>query len=570
MSVIVSRALPDVRDGLKPVQRRILYAMSEIGPAADNPLQEVRHRRRRGDGQVPPARRRADLRRHGAHGAGLVHALPAGRRPGQLRQRRRRPAGRHALHRGAARRHRRRSCWPTSTRTRSTSGPTTTAREQEPIVLPARLPEPAAQRRGRHRASAWRPTSRRTTCARSATPSSALHRQCRDHDRRPERHHRGPDFPTGGIIYGREGIKQAYSTGRGRIIVRAKAHIEEIAHAARPDHRHRAALPGQQGGAGRARSPSWCKTSKIDGISDLRDESDRQGMRIVIELRRDAASAQVLNQLFKFTAMQTTFAREHAGAGRQRSRARSASRGAPALHRLPRAGHPPAQRVRPGEGARRAHILEGLLNALDNLDAVIATIRGSASADAAAASNLQAAPFKLSEQQAKAILDMQLGRLAALERQQIEDEFAELIKTDQLPRRPARQPREDRCAHQGRPGRAEEEVRRRAPHPDRRAGGDRLHRRRPDPARGGRRHAHAARLHQAHAAGDRTARSGAAAVASPAWPRREDDAVRRLLVARHARLACSSSPTVAASSSSRRTGCRTRSRQARGHRRWST
>ena len=140
MSVIVGRALPDVRDGLKPVHRRVLYAMHELGLQPNRAVPQVRLHRRRGDGQVPPARRLGDLRHARPDGAGLLAALPARRRPGQLRLDRRRPGRpRCGTPRRASRASRPRCC-ATSTRTPSTSGPTTTSRTQEPLVLPARFP----------------------------------------------------------------------------------------------------------------------------------------------------------------------------------------------------------------------------------------------------------------------------------------------------------------------------------------------------------------------------------------------------------------------------------------------
>ena len=166
MSVIVGRALPDVRDGLKPVHRRVLYAMNELGLGPDPLLRQVRQDRRRGDGQLSPARRLRDLRHARAHGAGLLDALRARRRPGQLRlDRRRSRLPRCATPRPGSRASPPRCC-ATSTWTRSTSCPTTTARGSEPLVLPVALPQPARQRLLGHRGRAWRRTSRRTTCAR--------------------------------------------------------------------------------------------------------------------------------------------------------------------------------------------------------------------------------------------------------------------------------------------------------------------------------------------------------------------------------------------------------------------
>ncbi len=140
MSVIVGRALPDVRDGLKPVHRRVLYAMRELGNDYNKRLQEVGARRRRRHRQVPPARRHGGVRHHRAHGAAVLDALPAGRRPGQFRLGRRRCAGGHALHRSAHVANSRTNCWPTSTRKPSISCRTTTSRRHEPSVLPTRVP----------------------------------------------------------------------------------------------------------------------------------------------------------------------------------------------------------------------------------------------------------------------------------------------------------------------------------------------------------------------------------------------------------------------------------------------
>ena len=171
MSVIVGRALPDVRDGLKPVHRRILYSMDESGQGPTRPYSKSRAHRRRGDGQLPPARRLRDLRHARADGAGLLDALPAGRRPGQLRLHRRRSGRGHALHRGAphAPRHR------DAPRPRRGHGRlhAQLRRLQARAARPAgALPQPARQRLLRASPSAWRRTSRRTTCARSSARSS--------------------------------------------------------------------------------------------------------------------------------------------------------------------------------------------------------------------------------------------------------------------------------------------------------------------------------------------------------------------------------------------------------------
>ena len=234
MSVIVSRALPDVRDGLKPVHRRILYTMNEMGLASAVGLSQVRGHRRRGDGQVPPARRRGAVRRAGPAGPGLLAALPARRRPGQLRLGRRRPAGRDALHRSAHDGHRRRSCWPTSTRTPSTSSRTTTARACSRRCCRPSCPTCSSTAR-RASPSAWPPTSRRTTWARSPRATIALiDDPDADHDelcelrqrpRLPDRRHDLPlraaaqpaDRPAGAI----DAIREMYAHGRGRVVMQA-------------------------------------------------------------------------------------------------------------------------------------------------------------------------------------------------------------------------------------------------------------------------------------------------------------------------------------------------------------
>ena len=170
-SVIYSRALPDARDGLKPVQRRILYQMNEMGLRPDRGPRQVRPRRRRGDGQAAPARRRRDLRRAGADGAAVLDAAAAGRRPRQLRlARRRRPAGRHAVHRVPAGRRRDADGRRRSTRTPSTSAPNYDGQEQEPVRAAGRLSRTCWSTARPGSRSAWRPTCRRTTWARWSPP----------------------------------------------------------------------------------------------------------------------------------------------------------------------------------------------------------------------------------------------------------------------------------------------------------------------------------------------------------------------------------------------------------------
>jgi DNA gyrase subunit A len=237
---------------------------------------------------------------------------------------------------------------------------------------------------------------------------------------------RGPDFPTGGTIQGREGIRNAYSTGRGRIVIRAKAHTEET-------ERGKVSiivteLPYQVNKADLVKKISeLARDKKIDGITDVRDESDRQGIRVVVDLRRDARHLSVLNQLFKYTAMQTTFGANMLALVDNQPRTLGLK---PILtHYIHHREIVITRRTKfdLAKAEARKHILDGLTIALDNLDAVIDTIRRSQSRETAS-NNLQTR-FKLSEEQAKAVLDMQLGRLAALERRKVQEELAEVQRT---------------------------------------------------------------------------------------------------------------------------------------------
>jgi DNA gyrase subunit A len=237
----------------------------------------------------------------------------------------------------------------------------------------------------------------------------------------------GPDFPTGGVILGREGITAAYGTGRGKVVVRAKSHIEEIR-----GNRYAiivTELPYQVNKAALIEKiADLVKDERLAGIADLRDESDRTGMRVVIELKRDAQPQKTLNALYKFTALQTTFGVNSLALVdgtvprmltlKQMMKAYIDYRQSVIRRRT---------EFELRRAQARAHVLEGLKIALDNLDAVISTIRNSKSADAAR-SELRRA-FSLTDVQAQAILDLQLRRLAALERRKIEDELKEVLRT---------------------------------------------------------------------------------------------------------------------------------------------
>ena len=237
----------------------------------------------------------------------------------------------------------------------------------------------------------------------------------------------GPDFPTGGTILGREGIQAAYATGRGRVVIRAKAFIEEMERGNRSQIVV-TELPYQVNKATLLeRIAELVRDGKLDGISNLRDESDRSGMRMVVELKRDAQPRKVLNNLFKHTALQQTFGVNMLALVERGTQ--------PRVLTLKRAlqefiGHRQEVITRRTEydlerARNRAHVLEGLKIALDNIDEVINTIRRSRTTETARR-NLRK-NFSLSEIQANAILDMRLARLAALERQKIENEYKEVM-----------------------------------------------------------------------------------------------------------------------------------------------
>jgi len=233
----------------------------------------------------------------------------------------------------------------------------------------------------------------------------------------------GPDFPTGGIIVGDEGIRSAYSTGRGRLIMRGVATIEEnkngrffIRISEIPYQLNKTSLI--------ERIAELVREGKLDQISDLRDESDRKGMRIIIELKRTAQPKKVLNQLFKYTALQSTFGAQLLALVNGEPHMLSLKKAL--VHYLEHRQVVITRRTMfdMDKAKKRAHILDGLLIALNNLDAVIKTIRESK--DGEEAKNNLIARFTLSELQAQAILDMQLRRLAALERVKIDEEYKQV------------------------------------------------------------------------------------------------------------------------------------------------
>ena len=425
MSVIVARALPDVRDGLKPVQRRILYAMDDLGMRAGTAYRKSA--RLVGDvlGKYHPHGDTAvyDALVRMAQDFSLRYPLIDGQGnfgsvdddpPAAMRYTEARLANIAQ------------EMLADIDRDTVDFGVNFDDSLREPLVLPARLPNlliNGASGIAVGMATSIPPHNLREVC------DAIIH--LIDH---PEatvddliKFIQGPDFPTGGIIMGREGIHSAYSSGRGRVVVRARAAIEDMARGGRkqivvteiPYQVNKATLV--------EKIALLAKDKKVDGISDIRDESDRHGMRVVIELRREAQAEIVLNNLYKHTALQSAFS----------VNTLALVDGQPQVLPLKRILRHYIDFRRQVITRRaefdlkraqdRAHILEGLRIALNNLDAVINLIRQSADADAARQGLMQ--QFSLTQIQAQAILDMQLRRIAALERGRIEEEYQGLVKT---------------------------------------------------------------------------------------------------------------------------------------------
>jgi DNA gyrase subunit A len=423
MSVIVARALPDVRDGLKPVQRRILYAMDEMGLAPSSPhkksariVGEVMGKYHpHGDAPVYEAMVRMaqdfSMRYPLISGQGNFGSIdndpPAAMRYTEARLA---PIAEQML----------------VDIDKDTVGfmPNFDDSLQEPLVLPTKLPNLLVNGSAGiavGMATSIPPHNLSEVCDAIAylieNPEATVDELTQ--------FIRGPDFPTAGIIRGGEGIKNAYATGRGKVVVQAKAMIGDTAGRRQivvtelPYQTNKAALV--------ERIADLVKNKRVEGISGLRDESDRQGMRIVIELKREAMPEQVLNNLFKHTAMQSAFFVNMLALVDGQPRVISLRE---ALQYFIDFRHQVITRRSKFElkqAKERAHILEGLKIALENIDRIIAAIKKSATAEAARHELMSG--FGLSQLQAQAILDMQLRRLANLERKKIVDEYAELVKT---------------------------------------------------------------------------------------------------------------------------------------------
>ncbi|HQD39816.1 MAG TPA: DNA gyrase subunit A, partial [Bacillota bacterium] len=424
MSVIVERALPDVRDGLKPVHRRILFGMSELGNTPDKPhkksariVGEVMGKfHPHGDSAIYDAMVRMAqdfsyrlmlVDGHGNFGS-VDGDPPAAMRYTEARLSEAAMAMLQDLNKDTV-----------------DFKPNFDETLKEPVVLPSRFPNLLVN--GSSGIAVGMATNIPPHNLGEVIDGLAMLID------NPEitieelnKVIKGPDFPTSGIIVGRDGIRQMYKRGRGRIRVRARAYIETTSNGRSriivteiPYMVNKAALL--------ERIADLVREKKIDGISDLRDESDRTGMRIVIELKRDAHGQIVLKQLYKHTQMQETFGAIMLALVDNEPRILNLKQ--MLIHYLDHQKEVVTRRTQFDlrKAEERAHILEGLRIALDHLDEVINLIRSSRTEQIAKEGLMK--KFGLSEIQAQAILDMRLRRLTGLERDKIEEEYRELLKT---------------------------------------------------------------------------------------------------------------------------------------------
>ncbi len=424
MSVIVGRALPDVRDGLKPVHRRVLYSMHEASHHYNRSY--VKSARVVGDvmSQLHPHGDQAiydslvrmaqnfSMRYLLVDGQGNFGSIdgdpPAAMRYTEVRLQRVSSEILADIEKETV-------DWK----------PSYDEKKLEPTVLPTRVPNLLMN--GSEGIAVGMATKipphnlgelLSALIALAENPAMEL--------RDLIAHIPGPDFPTAGFIYGRQGIYEAYATGRGKVTVRAKIDIETNAKTDR-ESVVISEVPYQVNKARLMEEIAQCvRDKKIEGVSDLRDESDKDGLRVVIDLKRDAASNVIVNQLYGLTQCSITFGINMLAivAGRPRTLSLKEMLEEFLEHR--REVVTRRCRFEKREAEARAHILEGLLLALDHIDAIINTIRASRTQDEAREALI--AGFSLSERQAQAILDMRLARLTGLEREKIQAEYNELLE----------------------------------------------------------------------------------------------------------------------------------------------
>lgn len=423
MSVIVARALPDVRDGLKPVHRRILFAMWDTGLKANAKFRKSAHV----VGEV--------MAKYHPHGdAAIYETMVRLAQPFSMRYMLVNGQGNFGSVDGdgaAAMRYTEAKLQKIAEEIlfdidKNTVDfiPTYDNSHKEPAVLPAKLPNLLLN--GSMGIAVGMATN---------IPPHNLNELCdgilallenpeADIDQLME-HIKGPDFPTGGIMYNKEDIKKIYQTGRGGVVVRAKTETEETKNGFRiittelPYNVNKALLV--------EKIAELVRDKKVDGIKGIRDESDREGMRMVIELKKDAYPEKVLNTLYKHTDLQCTFhANMLALIDGISPKVLNLKDFLEEFIKHRKVIITRRTRYELEEAKKREHILQGLKIALDNIDDVIATIKKSTNTETARENLMK--KFGFSEIQANAILEMQLRRLAALERQKIEDELAELLK----------------------------------------------------------------------------------------------------------------------------------------------
>lgn len=424
MSVIVSRAIPDVRDGLKPVHRRVLFAMNELGLAPNKPYKKsarivgevLGKYHPHGDSSVYDAMVRMaqdwSLRYPLVDGQGNYGSIdddpPAAMRYTEARFRK-----------------------ITEDMLGDIEKDTVDMQLnfddslEEPTVLPSKIPNLLVN--GASGIAVGMATNMLPHNLSEVIEGIIKYIDNKDITiDELMQSVKAPDFPTGGTIYGYDGVRQAFLTGRGRVILRGKAEIETLENGREqiiitevPYQVIKSELVKKIAELG--------DEKKIEGISEVRDESDRTGIRVVIELRKDAMSNVVLNQLFALTALQTSFGVNNVALVNGRPHILNLK---DMIRHFVEFRHEVVVRRAKWElkkAEERAHILEGLLIALDHLDAVIALIRNSADPEIAKAGLMS--QFSLSEIQSKAILEMRLQRLTGLERDKIRDEYNELMKT---------------------------------------------------------------------------------------------------------------------------------------------
>lgn len=423
MSVIVSRALPDVRDGLKPVHRRVLFGMQELGVLSNRAYKKsarivgevLGKYHPHGDTSVYDTMVRMaqdwSLRYTLVDGQGNFGSVD-GDSPAAMRytEARLRKIAEEMLA----------DIDKDTVDFRLNFDDTL----EEPTVLPAKIPNLLIN--GASGIAVGMATNMAPHNLTEVLQAIMAYIDNRDITvEELLKYVKAPDFPTGGIIYGYTGVKEAYETGRGRVVLRARAQIEVS-----DNGRERiivTEIPYQVNKAEMIKKTAdLINDKKIEGISDIRDESDRDGMRIVYEIKRDAMASVVLNLLFKYTDLQNSFSVNNIALVHGRPMILNLK---DMIHYYVEHRHEVLVRKTKyelAEALKRAHILEGLLIALDHLDEVIALIRKSPTPDEAKSGLMET--FQLSEIQAKAILEMRLQRLTGLERDKIREEYAELMK----------------------------------------------------------------------------------------------------------------------------------------------